>query len=436
MNFENFLSKNFSIVLCVIYSKKNIFFKNLFKRLTKLFFIIGFVGTFFSIQISKSETKESFIDNKLVDNNYLESKKVLVDYIIDTGDSLFIDFYPAGELSGFYKVNEEGGIYLPRLKEVNVVGLTPSELEILLKESYSKFLLSPNIKVKIAIFREIKVTVSGEVRYPGSYTFPAYESGSIQNFINYIEILKKQKERIKPDQLEFQEFNSRDMSYFQNANTLDQQFAFKKDSKNITNISDAIRKGGGITSLSDLRRIRIVRNVPLSKGGGKKAAVINLEKFLNEFDTDNDLRLFDGDQIFIPLLESASKDQISKSVVSGLSPRFIEVNVFGRVENSGTFKLPLQGTLSDAIDITGPIKPLSGKVLIIRYNSDGKLSKKRISYSANAPRGSSRNPFVKEGDLITVTNSVLGKTTGVIREFTAPFFGIYSAKELIEDLSD
>ena len=98
--------------------------------------------------------------------------------------------------------------------------------------------------------------------------------------------------------------------------------------------------------------------------------------------------------------------------------------------------LPLEGTLSDAIDITGPIKALSGKVILIRYNNDGKVEKKKIFYSANAKRGSRRNPFIKEGDLITVTNSVFGKTAGFLKEVTAPFVGIYTTKELIEDFND
>ena len=98
--------------------------------------------------------------------------------------------------------------------------------------------------------------------------------------------------------------------------------------------------------------------------------------------------------------------------------------------------LPLEGTLSDALDITGPIKPLSGKVILIRYNRDGTISKKKISYSSNAPRGSRRNPFIKEGDLITVTQSVLGKTTAVLGEVTAPFLGIYTIKELYEDFNE
>ena len=102
-----------------------------------------------------------------------------------------IEFYPAQELSGIFHVNEEGEVYLPRLNEVNVSGLTPSELEKLLEDNYSKFLISPTIKVKIAIFKEIKVTVTGEVRYPGTYKFPSYKSSSLSNFLLMEKTLKK-----------------------------------------------------------------------------------------------------------------------------------------------------------------------------------------------------------------------------------------------------
>ncbi len=99
-------------------------------------------------------------------------------------------------------------------------------------------------------------------------------------------------------------------------------------------------------------------------------------------------------------------------------------------------KLPLEATLSDAIDLSGPIKPLSGKIVLIRYNKDGTILKKNISYSASAKRGSKRNPYLKEDDLISVKNSLFGKTTGVLKEVTAPFVGIYSTKELLEGFSD
>ena len=176
--------------------------------------------------------------------------------------------------------------------------------------------------------------------------------------------------------------------------------------------------------------------MPIGKGGGKQRAVIDFTSFINESDPTNDIRLFDGDRIFFPELASASSENVPKSILSGLSPRFITVDIFGRVENPGTIRLPLEAALSDAINLTGPIRPLSGKIVLIRYKKDGTILNKNISYSAKAKRGSRRNPFVKEGDLISVKNSILGKTTGVIREFTAPFIGIYSTKEVIESFND
>ena len=128
--------------------------------------------------------------------------------------------------------------------------------------------------------------------------------------------------------------------------------------------------------------------------------------------------------------------KIPQSILSGLSPKFITVDIFGRVENPGNVKLPLEAALSDAIDLTGPIRPLSGKIILIRYEADGTVLKKQISYSAKAKRGSKRNPFVKQGDLISVKNSLLGKSTGIIREITAPFVGIYSTKEIFESFND
>tara|TARA_A100001388_G_scaffold167576_1_gene125171 strand:+ start:757 stop:1947 length:1191 start_codon:yes stop_codon:yes gene_type:complete len=383
-------------------------------------------------------------EKKEIDSNYLTSNKELEDYIIGKGDSLYIKFFPAIDLSGFYAVNDEGEIFLPRLNEVNVNGLRTSELQRLLNKKYAEFLISPEINVYVAIFREINVTVTGEVRYPGVYTFPSYKSPSIDNYAQSQLDLKfetkadkKSEKSTKNERLilpidKFKNDNS-SSNKIKTSNKLDPSYSTKVEMGNLTTISDVIRKAGGITSLTDLERIEVVRDVAIGDGGGKKRAIINLNTFLKQTDPSNDLRLFDGDRIFIPSLDNPNKAQVPKSVITGLSPRFISVKVFGRVANKGEFLLPLEGTLSDAIDITGPVKPLSGKVVLIRYNSDGTIERKKIDYSASAPRGSRRNPLIKEGDLITVTNSIFGKTTDVIKEITAPFVGIYSTKQLIED---
>ena len=378
---------------------------------SKYFLIFCFLVPFFIFDLSKAGSNNSTFENiEKIDPSYIDSRNELEDYIIDSGDELFIEFYPAEELNDIFPVSAEGEILLPRLNETYVRGLTSSELEELLEKRYLEFLIKPVIKVRIAKFKSLRVLVKGEVRYPGLYKFPAYRSGLMLNLMN-----EGDNENI---QLSKKSQNN--------------SVTIKRTSENITSISDVIKKAGGITSLSDLSKIKIIRDIPLGKGGGKKRAIIDLNSYLNESNDENNLRIFDGDSVFVPKLNKAFPKQVSKSILNGLSPRFIKVDIFGRVENPGSVKLPLEAALSDAINLTGPIRPLSGKIILIRYNKDGTITNKKISYSARAKRGSRRNPFVKEGDLITVTNSILGRSTGLIKEFTAPFVGIYSTKEIIE----
>ena len=411
------LKKNFENILLGFFSSR----KNLRK-----FFILNLFLFLSIFDISKAENTYSKTKNDQIKIEYLESRNELEDYIIDTGDAISLIFYPAEELSGVFPVNEEGELFLPKLDEIFVRGLTTSELKNLLEKRYAEFLIEPDIKVNIAVFKSIRVLVQGEVRNPGFYKFPAYDSvlflnNDKRNNAGLGLLMENNNKEIEMG------LNS-SLNYQSSDNVV-----FKRLSENLITISDVIRKAGGLTSKTDLSKIKIIRDVPLGKGGGKKRAFINFNSYLDKSDPTNDLCIFDGDSLFFPKLSKADLNQIPKSVLSGISPKFISVNLFGRVETPGVVKLPLEATLSDAIDITGPIKPLLGKIVLIRYENDGTLIKKNISYSARAKRGSKRNPYLKEDDLISVKNSFLGKTTGVLKEVTAPFVGIRSTKKLIED---
>ena len=399
------------------------YFKNKF---TSTFFIY-FLFSIFIFDISKAETDFLKTKNNQIEIEYLNSRNELEDYIIDTGDLINLEFYPAAELSGNFLVNEEGELLLPRLDETFVRGLTKSELKTLLEKRYAEFLIDPEIKVIISRFKSIRVLASGELRNPGFYKFPAYSSGS------FVILNKEDNSKLVPLNENDSEQKEQDLnSNFQSSDNL----LVKRSSENLTTISDVIRKAGGITSLTDLSRIEIIRDVPLGKGGGKKRAIIDFNAYIKQSDLNKDIRIFDGDVLFFPKLSKKDQSQIPKSILAGISPKFISVNIFGRVETPGVLKLPLEAALSDAIDLTGPIKPLSGKVILIRYEKDGSVTKKKISYSANAKRGSKRNPYLQEDDLISVKDSILGKTTGIIRDVTAPFVGIYSTKQIIEGFSD
>ena len=54
----------------------------------------------------------------------------------------------------------------------------------------------------------------------------------------------------------------------------------------------------------------------------------------------------------------------------------------------------------------------------------------------NSKRGSYRNPFLRDGDLIIVDDSIFTTTSEVITEVTSPLMGIFSSYALIQAISD
>tara|TARA_B100000212_G_scaffold339553_1_gene318240 strand:+ start:3231 stop:4448 length:1218 start_codon:yes stop_codon:yes gene_type:complete len=364
-----------------------------------------------------------------LNSSYLESKNELQDYILDTGDILNIEFKNIPEFSGLYTINEQGEIFFERLRYKYVRGLTIDELTKLLEYSYEEFLVKPEILIRVSTFKPIRISVSGEVRSPGLIKFPAFisveelskldEKGSGVN--SYIETNLPQNQALSRSKI------------FRKDSPLKGNNFIKENNDYVTTLSNALKEAGGLTSYSDVSKIEIIRDIPLQKGGGRKKAILDFTYYVNNGNSSNDIRLYDGDSIFVPRLQKKDPSIIPNSILSGLSPKFMSVSISGKIENPGTFIIPIEGSLLDVMNLSGPRKPLSGKIFLIRYQKDGTLLRKNIRYSANAEPGSKNNPFLKEGDLITIKNSIFGRASGTIKTITEPFIGIYTTKELINN---
>ena len=114
-------------------------------------------------------------------------------------------------------------------------------------------------------------------------------------------------------------------------------------------VIDAIRKTGGVTTFADLENIKVTRINSISKGGGLIQTEVNLLDTLDLVDSSQNLRVLDGDRIFINKTESPVLEIISKAIKSKINPRFIRVFLSGRVENSGTITVSQTSSLVDAI---------------------------------------------------------------------------------------
>jgi protein involved in polysaccharide export with SLBB domain len=89
------------------------------------------------------------------------------EYIIGADDVLKIEVYREDELNRRVRVSSEGYISLPLIGKVKAAGNSAAKLEGLLEDMYSKYLKSPYVTIFIEKYSTI--TISGQVKKPGSY---------------------------------------------------------------------------------------------------------------------------------------------------------------------------------------------------------------------------------------------------------------------------
>lgn len=354
------------------------------------------------------EAKESSLNINYLNSNHGQ------DYILGPGDTLEILFSGLEieinndeQIKKNYKtIKGDGSIFLERFGNIYIEGLTINELTKLLEEKYSEYLKIPKVEIKIITYRPIKVFIEGEVPNPGLYTLKGSYDESDLGIKTVNEI---------PDPTNF-DFSS----------TIADSFFFPK-------IFDLIRNAGGISIYSDLENVEVVRINNLSNGGGKIKANINLLDMIENGNSLNNIRLFDGDYIRIPRFENPSLGQLSKAMKSNLNPKFINVKVSGHVEQPGLLELTKASTLNDAINYAGGLKFASGYINFFRINKDGILEKRVIRHSSRNTSGSYKNPFLQSGDMVFVTKGKLKKITDVITETSTPVLNIYGMYKILSD---
>ena len=254
--------------------------------------------------------------------DYLRKNDSSNNYILGPFDVISIkvsDDLPEMDMN--IQIDGEGFAFLKRLERVYISGLTVNELKNILNEEYKKYILDPNIEIVIREYRPVKVFLKGEVKSPGSYIL----SGS-----GYSE--QSGEEQASEEN--------------QSSDNLGNIF--------FPTIIDALREAGGLKTKADLSNIKIIRNNTRSNGGGKKQTTLSLvDKLGIDLNFNNNIRLFDGDQIIISKSKNPILDQLSLAIRSNINPKFLNIYVGGRLENPGTIKVASGSTLNTAILLGG-----------------------------------------------------------------------------------
>jgi len=88
-------------------------------------------------------------------------------YKLQVEDEIEIKFHLVPELNDLVKVRPDGKISLQIIDEIEVLGLSPSELDEMLTKKYSRTLRDPDLTVIVRQFSGQKVFVGGEVNSQG-----------------------------------------------------------------------------------------------------------------------------------------------------------------------------------------------------------------------------------------------------------------------------
>jgi polysaccharide export outer membrane protein len=92
-------------------------------------------------------------------------------YVLGPGDVIGVRVFNQ-EASSIDRttIRDDGKISLPLLYDVEVAGIQPSELARRLEVKLKPFVVNPTVTVIVHERRPLKISVLGEVKYPGAYT--------------------------------------------------------------------------------------------------------------------------------------------------------------------------------------------------------------------------------------------------------------------------
>ena len=315
-------------------------------------------------------------------------------YLIGPGDILNLSLFDAPELSGKLDVLNDGTISLPLVGNLRVSGLTLQQAADLVKQLLSAHLLRPELQLSVFRARPVRVSVVGEVERPGLYSLTSSETAQTEG-------------------------------------------GPAISLSGLPSVIDAIQKAGGITQQANLKSVRLQRRLP-GESISYKQTTLNLLSLVLEGDQQQNPLLFDGDILKLETAEQLSSDVIELASAN-LSPKVIEVNVIGEVNNPGRLNLMANTPLVQAILAAGGLKDWranSGHVELVRINRNGSATLKRFNFDMSKGASEDANPPLREGDTVRVRRSILAKGSDAIGAVSKPVTGIVTILSLYRLLGE
>ncbi len=382
-------------------------FSNKFSFIKFIFFIFLFFNSFRSTLLKASQITNESITNSIEKIKEIENSSIETPYLLDSGDVLKINFNDLEYFNGIYPIDSDGYLNLPELNKVFVRGISRNECENLLKKMYEDYIKKPDLYVSLSNRRPVNIFIKGEVNRPGLYQLTS-QSINLQDksITNYSEDLFT--------------------SAFYNQKEVNRNLI------NTPKLFNALQLTSGLKQKADLSKIKIIRQNSKFKGGGKIQAEINFLNLLIDGDQSQNIELRDDDIIIIPKSETQIHEQFLEITKTNITPYTLKVFVNGNVKRPGPIEVPKNTTLNEAITYAGGVDSLLGKIEFLRFDERGELKKNIINYDIKALKGSKKNPYLIDGDVIMARKNIVGKISVGLEDFGNPLINAYGIFKLFD----
>ena len=317
-------------------------------------------------------------------------------YILGPGDQLQLILLDPGakDLGGAFDILNDGSASLALVGNVVLEGLTVTQASRWLESLYKRYLLRPELNLRVLRSRPLQVSVVGEVESPGLYSLTTNEVSQTEG---------------GP------------------ASTI----------IGLPTLVTAIQKAGGLTLNADLNNVSLQRRLP-GNSQQLRETQINLVALLKLGDKNQNPFLFDGDTIVVGKAVTPDQD-VMELAAANLSPQSIQVNVVGEVVQPGRLQLRANTPLVQAILAAGGPKTFRakrGQVELVRINRNGTATRDLFSIDYSQGVSGARNPPLRDGDTVVVNRSTYAVTTDALQAVITPVTGLVNAWGLVRLIQD
>ena len=346
-------------------------------------------------------------------------------YRLDEGDAISVIVQRFPDLNFQALINPEGNITAPLLGTMSLKGLTLQEAQNKIRAGLNRYVVEPRVTLSLAA-RRPDPSFQAAIDAEGNITIPRLGTVSVQglSLAEAQEKIRLALSRISIDPVVTVSLISERPVRIAIAGEISRPGIYPIASRT-PRVTDALQVAGGSKMQADLRKVQVRRKL---LDGSTLTQDIDVYSPLQKGTALPNLRLQDGDTIFIPRREVGADDDYDRKLVARSSLAVPQIRV--RILNyaGGGISTQTLPNGSNFIDVLGGINPENAnlrQIALVRFDPErGKAVTQRLDAKKVLGGDKSQNVPLQDNDVIVVGRNLIARITNTLSLITRPFFDV------------